>query len=344
MAEASTWGSCTVRVNESPTSELIPIDQPERWRAALEGIPHGFAHTWESTHSFHLTSRLDTYLYQFRTGDVRIVCPLSERRFCGSTDILTPFGFSGFVGNGDCPEFHWHWNRFVADQGYVCGYIALNPVLPDPTHLSGASSNNTLYVLDLTRNLDDLFNGLDRNRKRQLRNWSAIRDSMILDKVPLTDFLLQQHSDFLLRVGASPTYHFSEETLSSLCSSHNVLMLGATGSEGLEAVYVIGYTPYGGDCLLNVAVPQGRHHTTALVWYSVEHLKAMGVPRLNLGGGVKEGDRIAKAKQRFGAEPVKLFALKQVYRRTEYTKLCRLAKCDPYHTDGYFPAYQRPRT
>ena len=36
--------------------ELVGLGEPDRWREALSGIPHGFAHTWESCHAHRLTT------------------------------------------------------------------------------------------------------------------------------------------------------------------------------------------------------------------------------------------------------------------------------------------------
>ncbi len=324
--------------------KCIPIDSPAEWKEALEGIEHSFAHTWENCYARQLTTGFDTYLYCFEMKNVRIVCPIAERGFGGYTDIATPYGFSGFVGNADCSEFPRYWADFVKEQGYVSGYIALNPVFENSTYFRQheVHRSNSLYILDLTLGFDELFANLDRNRKRQLRNWENTWSKFIFDRSALTDFFLANYPEFLRRVNASPANYFSRETLASLCNSDNVFIVGAGEPERIEAVYLFAYTPYVGDSLFNVALPEGRHHATTLLWYGTTYLKSLKIPLLNLGGGVRENDSIAKAKQRFGGRREPFRCLKQVYKPEIYEELCRRVGADPTETTGYFPAYRNP--
>jgi hypothetical protein len=324
--------------------KCIPLDSPAEWKEALEGIEHSFAHTWENCYARQLTTGFDTYLYCFEMKNVRIVCPIAERGFSGYTDIVTPYGFSGFAGNGDCPGFPRYWADFVNEQGYVSGYIALNPVLENSTYFRqhDVYQANSLYFLDLTLGLDELFANLDRNRKRQLRDWESALSEFIFDRSTLTDFFLANYPEFIRRVNASPANYFSRETLAFLCDLDNVFIVGAGAPERIEAVYLFAYTPYAGDCLFNIALPEGRHHATILLWCGINHLKALKIPLLNLGGGVREDDRIAKAKQRFGGRREPFRCLKQVYRLEIYEGLCRRVGADPTDMSGYFPAYRDP--
>jgi hypothetical protein len=324
--------------------DCILLDSPAEWKNALRGIKHAFAHTWENCYAMHLTTGLNTYLYRFETENVRIVCPIAERTFGGYVDIVTPYGFSGFIGNGDCPEFSHYWEKFVKGRGYVCGYIALSPLFENDTYfkLDHVYESNSLYILDLTLSSDEIFTGLDRNRKRQLKDWEKIAVNLIFDRTPLTDFFLTNYSEFIRRINASPANYFSTETLAFLCSLDNVFIVGAGKHKKIEAVYIFAYTPYAGDCLFNVALPEGRQHTTVLMWHGLNHLKSIQIPFLNLGGGVREHDSIAQAKQRFGSRRVPLRCLKQVYEPGIYEELCRRGNADPNDMAGYFPPYRKP--
>jgi hypothetical protein len=324
----------------------ILLDSTAEWKEALEGIPHTFAHTWEHCYAMHLTTGLMTYLYCLEEENVRIVCPISERAIGRHIDITTPNGLPGFIGNGDCPAFPRYWTNFVRQKDYVCGYIGLNPIFDHPPYYEPErpSHYNSIYILDLTLSRDELFANLDRNRKRQLKDWEEISSRFILDRRTLTDFFVNNYHDFMHRINASRTYHFSRETLSFLTSLDNVLLVGAGKPERIEAVYVFAHTPYSGDCLFNVSLPEGRHHTTALLWYGVNYLKSIQIPLLNLGGGVTENDSVAQAKQRFGSKKLPLRCLKQVYDPHTYQELCRQVEAAPTDMSGYFPAYRAPRS
>jgi hypothetical protein len=270
------------------------------------------------------------------------VCPIAEREFEGFIDIVTPYGFSGFVGNGNCLQFPLYWRSFVKERGYVCGYVALNPIFETSTYFNPkeACRSNTLYFLDLTLSIDKLFSNLHKNRKRGLKDFD--KTSFVFDRDTLMTFFLQTYPEFLRRVQAPPASYFTRETLNSLCSVNNVVIVGAGTGKRTEAVYIFAYTPYAGDCLFNVAIPEGRHHTTSLLWWGVNYLKSLGVPLLNLGGGVREDDSIARSKEFFGPIKLPFRALKQIYDRKIYEALCRRRGADPADKSGYFPAYRSP--
>jgi hypothetical protein len=322
------------------SQDMIPLDQPSEWKRALEGVKHTFGHTWQNCYAMHLTTGFKSYLYSFLSGDVRILCPIAEREYNGSVDILKPFGFSGFIGTGDCPEFPYHWKEFVRHRGYVCGYLGLNPIFDYNTHFASREIRqyDTVYVLDLTLSLDRLWENLSENRKRQLREANIVHSNPVSDKSSLTDFFLTNYVDFFHRKNAAQFYLFSRETLSFLFNLDNVLMVGAQNSEKMEAVSVFAYTADVGEYLFNVSLPGGEKHTAPLLWYAINYLKSLHIPLLNLGGG---GGGMAEFKRRFGGSQLPLRCIKQIYDQQVFENLCRQANADPWDSTGYFPPYRK---
>jgi len=327
----------------APEQQLIPLSDAMAWNSAVKEVPHAFGHTWESCYAMSLTTAMPTYLYQFAMGDTRIVCPIGERLYQGYTDIVTPYGFSGFTGNANCSEFDEHWKAFARDRNYVCGYIGLNPIFENPSYLCEREcyAYNSLYVLDLTKTIKELFDRLSHNRKQQLRRFDKQQYKFVDDKSALKNFFVQHYSAFFESRGASGVYAFSKETMSSLIDSGAVFIVGVTSATELEAVSVFAYTPHGAEYLFNVSLPQGRQHTTALIWFAVQHLQTMKVPLLNLGGGVSENDAIAQFKQFFGPQRYALRCSKQVFQPDKYQTLCMAANKDPADRSGFFPAYRQ---
>ena len=322
---------------------LIPLEARSEWDRALEGTPHAFAHTWGHCHGIHLTSRLPTFLYRFERDGVRIVCPLSERRYRDEADIVTPYGFNGFAGTGDHPGFAEDWSAFVGSAGYVCGYIGLNPVLETASYYAPetASTHNSVFVLDLRSPMDRLMEAVQPRRRTQLRAPLPPGTEVVWDRERLTAFFLAVYPEFMRQAGAAPVYGFNAATLSFLCSLDSLFLVGAEVEGSLEAVVVFGHTPWIADYLFGVALPQGRHHSARLLWCGVEHLHALGIPLLNLGGGARPNDGIADFKRRFGARELTLTSLRQVYRPETFRALCRAAGVDA-NGEGYFPPYHAP--
>jgi hypothetical protein len=321
---------------------VIGLNDPLRWSAALSGIPHSFAHTWDCCSAIQSTSGYPTYLVSIEDGPSRAVCPISEREYEGTTDITTPFGFGGFVSNGPCPNFVARWREFCQGRGYVCGYFALHPLftcgdLHGPTHAS-----NMLFLLDLRLGTDGLLKNMSRERRRIIRRWKEKQHPPLTDRQRLTEFLLANHGAFMRSVGASAASTLSDRTLQMLCSSVQVDLIGIEEAGEIVAVHGIGYTAWSADALFFLALPDARNYLTPLSWEAVERSIAMGLPSLNLGGGLRPDDSIALAKKLIGAAPHPLRRVKDIYDPERYKRLCHAVGVDPEKTSEYFPPYHRP--
>ncbi len=321
--------------------ELIPLDDRGPWEAALESVPHAFAHTWTNCHAMAQTSGLATFLYSFESPGARIVCPLAERPIGEYADVVTPYGFSGFVGTGDCPSFSERWREFAERAGYVCGYLIVNPVMGNETYFGEAAGDHkNLFVFDLTLEVEELFARLSTNRRRQIRRAQADGDAIVRDREALSEFFVETYPDFIARRNATASvYDLGERSMRELCASQQVLLLGAQREGRLRSVSLFGFTSHAGDFLFNASLPGEEGHSAMLIWGAVRELKERGVPTLNLGGGVTDDDSLTEFKRRFGTERVPLRNIKHVYRPDVYDALCREAGVDPA-TTSYFPAYR----
>lgn len=318
----------------------ISLDTPHVWKEALKGIQHSFFHTWEWCYSLSLSNKQNTFLYSLEENDARVICPISERSFLEHVDIVTPYGFSGFTGTGNHDRLYYAWKQFTAGKGYVCGYIGLHPLFENKDNFDPSEYHtyNNIYILDLTQSEDELFASLSENRRRQIKKNKECISTYEREK--LGKFFLDNYSEFLKQRRASSAYNFSPETLLSLIDLDNVLILGAGQPNKIEAVSLFAYTPYGGDFLFNVSLPEGKRHSAPLIWSALLQLKSFGIPFLNLGGGISKDDSLAQFKERFGGRKVPLSCLKQVYKPEIYRKLCLQLKKDPDDYSGYFPPYR----
>jgi len=323
--------------------ELISIGDQNAWEHALIGVRHAFAHTWANCHAMSLTSGDATYLCRFGSGDSHVVCPIAERRYGDYVDIYTPYGFSGFTGAtpSHC-GFSRDWNAFVRERGYVCGYFSSHPCLDamDHLHIAATDDVGVSYVLDLTTSQEQMFCALHENRRRQLADFSATSAAFVHERAALEAFVLSNYEEFYRARHASATYDFTPATFSALAARDEVLLVGAGSHGRLQAVSMFGYTEFAGDYLFNVSVPEGRDHSAALIWFAATTLRSLGIPTLNLGGGVRGYDGVARFKERFGGKTMRLRCAKQIYRPDVYRRLCRTAGVDPKRERRYFPAYR----
>jgi hypothetical protein len=319
--------------------ELIPMQEGTAWAEALQELPHAFHHTREYAYAMHLTTGYPTFLYHLRDGSKRLVCPLVERPFGEHVDIATPSGLSGLAGTMDWARAASHWAEFVQERGYVSGYIGIHPLF-EPTGVAQlAEPHNTIYVLDLNLGDDELIRRMDANRRRQLRGWDERADGFVSDRDAIGHFMAENYGPFMRRAGAREPY-LSTSALHFLCGCERSIAVATRSTRDLDAAALFGWTPHGGEFLINVATADGRPNATDLIWYGAKALMSKNLAHLNLGGGAREGDAIALAKQRYRPRRLPLRALRQVYRPDLYTELCNAAGVSRIGTAGYFPAYR----
>lgn len=322
---------------------LISLSEKPEWNAALQRIRHSFAHTHEYCNAISSSHGDNIFLYSYVHGNDLFVCPLSERRFQYATDIVTPFGFSGFVGTGNVERFLHDWHVFARDSGYVCGYIGLNPLLSDEhfAHSTDYHVDNDVFVLDLQQSEARLMQCLSVNRRRQIRSFAREHVELTQDKHLLLEFFQSNLNRFLRSRGASAVYRFSRRTITELFESRGALTLGVIHENYIQSAVLFGYTAHCADYLFGISSNHGKRYSVPLLWKAALMLRSMGVPTLNLGGGISRDDSVAKFKLRFGASSLPLGCLKQVYRRDLYRILCEAVGADPGDRGCYFPAYRR---
>ena len=321
---------------------LIGLDDRQGWMAALDGMPHAFAHTWESCHAMHLTIGQPVSLYVAEGSGSKVVCPIAVRRVAAHTDVFTPYGFGGFLAQGDDTDLTRPWRDFARQQGWVSGYIGLNPIFsPAACRLQpDYVEYNEIYVLNLTLHTEELYAALSENRQRQVRS-ASLSDWRIEDRRRLREFFLDHVSAFHMEHGASAAYAFSRATFEALLALDNVLLLGSGDEKSVTAVSIFAWTPSCAEYLFNVSRPEGRQYSAPIIWHAALRLRQMGIPLLNLGGGITKNDGVAQFKKRFGAKRMPLGSLRQVFRRDVYDQLCSEVGADPDSRSGYFPPFRK---
>ena len=323
--------------------QIISLEQPEDWRRALVDVPHSYWQTWDACAAFANGHGLKAYLFSIADSEVRAVCSFAERSRQGAKDIFTPIGFGGFSGRGSSVRLREKWSAFVKDRGYVCGYFALHPEVGWHEAHEGLSHANDLYVLDLKPGLSIVRDSVDRSVGRALRDWDRQDRSYVTDRDVLTRFILDNYRDFMARKQASPRTIWPQETLTAMCADPKVLMVGIEDEHGICAAHSFAHSDFGAECHVSVWVREGRQLTTSLLWWGIEQVSFRGLPWLQMGGGLRPGDSIAKAKEKFRARAKPFLVAKEIYLPEKYESLCIDAGVDPHVTEGFFPAYYADR-
>jgi len=323
--------------------EWIGLDQPGRWAAALQGVPHSYWHTYEACRVASVNTGFPVFLYVWHGQNGRVVCPLMEREWHGSRDLTTPIGFSGLAtSTGALPEkFPESWVAALRNRLILAVYLAQHPLFAPVWPGRGETDGGTLYFIDLHEPPEQWLRRADRNRWRSIRAWDRAQSEWVRDRPALTDFAVEHHSGFMRSVRASSASYFTEEALLLLCSNPQVELVGARDSQGICTVAAFGATRWGSELLFHISVRGGRAFTAALMWWGVQNYHGR-VSTINLGGTPQENDALAAAKRRYRPREVALRKLKLVVDPPKYAALCAESGVDADDLSGYFPAYRQP--
>lgn len=327
-------------------AEWIPIAEAARWNEALEGIAHGFLHRPEYSAAASRVTGHEAGLWAMRESRGRVVCPVGKRPSPGGGfDITTPLGFSGFALAGQVPDLASAWTSFWRENGAMAAYVQLSP---DHGEDEGGQAiqafgerlrpSRECWIWDIWRDPEVLASAMQPKHRQLLHKWQREHAGISWDRDELEPAFHRLYAQFVARRGVSAAYRYTPEAIALLADAPGALWVGARSAAGaIEAVTLFLWQGERADSFLNAAAPEGRWHSRGLYWEGALRLRGLGVRQLNLGGGVRDGDALSDFKQRLGANPVRTFALRQVFDPAGFAAACAAAGAPSDRADHFPP-------
>jgi hypothetical protein len=318
---------------------ILPLTEREKWSSFLheDGRPsQSWYYCWALS-----ASGMAPMLAVVRSRGAYLRMPFFVRTWKGSADISTVLGLSGASMDISSSRLLPLWSEFARSQGWVAGYIQLEAGTALSADVMGeVGTSNWVFVLDL-RGASPLA-GASSITHRKIRKAGKIGATLVEDRQLLAAALIDLYPDTMRRVGARSHYGFSAETLRRWAGDPDSMVLGAELEGCIEAVILVLVAKCRAEYHICANTVRGRDLTAWLLQNCIERLRAQGVATLNLGGGISPGDGLYRFKEKFGAIPKPLQAVRQIYDSIKYKELCRLAGA--VLPAEYFPAYRAGST
>lgn len=320
--------------------ELISVHDSSRWDDILSGLPHAPAHTASYNLAMMKSSKRQTFLYVARSDNFIAVCPVAKRFKYETIDLVTPYGFGGFIAQGDYRHFEADFDRFMRQQQILSSYLAVHPVFCQSESVLSMCEkvSSAVYTLNLRKELPDLFSQLHKSQRYEIRKMQTAEVSILGSSDEAIEHLILLYRETLSRTQAAGVYYFDKQTLADILKSKLCLALAAKKDGKIVAITMVIYNRHISDYFINASNDEGRDYTRVLLWKAIEHLHHLGVDSLNLGGGVKPNDNLEQFKGRFSSERIEPYVLKRIYNENVYHAVCARANVDVSKTN-YFPAY-----
>lgn len=321
--------------------QLCDLNDQVTWNALLQGVPHNVYHTWEYAHAIYLSNGELPYLLRCVDGDNGLlVCYSYRKGHEGVKDVYSAYGFGGIeLWGAQSSAVYRSFTDYLRGQGVVTMYFLSHPC-SSVQHSDVAQPYRTCYLIDLTQSEDELWARLNSGHRYEIKKSLKLTGLEISSDYHLwvNDFI-RLYYQTIDRVGASPVYRFSEETLLRLAQHPGSILLGALVDHKLEAAVLLLSEQGIAEYFINAATPSGKFLTRLLLWKGMIQLKMDGNQIFNLGGGATESDDLDTFKRRFGGHAAAVYLVKDILNQDEYASLCSAYCSADDLARGLFPPY-----
>lgn len=321
------------------TSISVNLEDRKRWEKLTEDIKLSIFFSWEYLNaiSSNYPNGIKLIKIENNQGGLVVVCS-SKSKDNKVWDIFSPYGMDGihYWGNNSS-DSTLALQEYLRNNGIVTYYLYSHP-LNSKYNPPFIEPGRSVYLLNIDVTVEEIWKNMHSNHKYEINKFNKGDFEIIEDKTILVSEFISLYKETLTRVNASSVYDFSSEILQKLFNLEKSFALGVQIDKKIESIVLF---LVWGDCAeyyINASSEIGRLATRSLIWEVIGRLKSMGISKINLGGGVYEGDNLDNFKRRFGGTKECLGICKGVAATKEYERLCREANVS-LDKDNYFPPY-----
>ena len=301
--------------------KVLTLSDKDRWYDELAEANHSVYHTWDycSALTSQYPAGIKLYVHQYNA--IKQVATFTERsKTEGFIDLFTPYGYGGIAYTGSDAGQLDALQLFVnslREEGAVSCYAMGHPALKGSQRILDLfPATRSVFLLNLCLQPEEILGGMAKGHRYEIRRSQKLVESGGIEVSIETDSALSDLHQLLQitneRVGASKVYEFNVATLKNLLMMPQSTLVTARENKELVAACLFLSNAQTAEYFLSVSTSSGKSHTRFLIWRAILHLLNHGVTKLNLGGGIEEGDDLHFFKERFGGERLFVPVVKQI--------------------------------
>ena len=254
----------------------------------------------------------------------------------GRCDITSAYGFGGPWGSG---AWRAAFRAACAERGVVSEFVRFHPVRGNQDQAGddvALTHVQDMVVLDVAADDEELVRRMVPQARNKLRK--AIRTGLAAEPSRDLERFWRMYSDAMRALDAAPSYHFDLEYFLALDGLGDALMMLDAGPAA--ALFLRG--PQAMHYFLSASTDEGRRTaaTNLVIYEAMRIARDGGIPLLNLGGGLRDGDPLQAFKCSFGPGRRPYYVGSAVHDRDAYDRLSAAAGAQA--DERFFPAYRRP--
>lgn len=323
----------------------IPLANMNKWNEMLAlNHCHQLAHTYDYNQAIQSVTGEDIYLYAATSDNFSCVCPyaIRQKSHDDPADIHTPYGFSGLAIDGVYPGFHDLRKKYLADKGYICGYMLQHPCLSIKSDELpvGLLPGKSGFTINLLEDYETIISKFSSDHRQRYRRWlkDGFEVSWDESKNQIERFIDLYERGLDAR-GASSVYDFGKIAWSKLIK-HPSAYLFFVEEDGIAtaAALFFSYNRFV-DYYMTATTPGGKKHTRGLICHAIQFFKSRGDHVLFLGCGIHENDALHNYKLRFGGVSSSTYSVREIYNQEMYDIMCMKYVSNAAPITGFFPKY-----
>ncbi len=251
-------------------------------------------------------------------------------------DIVSPYGYSGPVmlfNNADYAyrtlEFFRAFDGYCKDNNIVAEFSRLHPFIAN--HFwKEVHYEHDVYYVDLMQSEDEIWRGFDKGCKSAIKQ--AQRKGYTWGREPNLRAFVDLYYNTMTKDSAAPPYYFNDGFWTKLNRLGEFMRV--LNEEG-EPVAIACFLTYGDYCHYFLsASDRSSGGTNLLLWETMKWAKSIGCKVFNLGGGLKEGDKLESFKRSFSHTSKPFCTYRRIHNEDVYNKLSEGIETT------FFPAYR----
>lgn len=338
-----------------------------RWRAVLERTKHDFYHLPEYVTLCGKYEDSEPLAFYAEDGEAACLIPVLLKRMPGHLDappawcdLASPYGYPAPLythpQDGERVGVFLNAFRCTADELGACSvFLRLHPLFGGPVGVrmpfSAYLRHGETVSVDLTRSEDEMWRQTRDDHRKGIRRLEKLKFAPVMDDRSLDGEFARMYRQTMVRLGADPYYHFSDEYFADLKASlgdklHLCSVVSPEGRPAASGLFttvdgVMEYHLSGSDPAYYRLAPTKLMCHFARLWG-----RQRGCRVLHLGGGVgARRDTLFEFKAGFSPDRHEFRTLRMIPNERRYAALTLRAGL-PLNPGAdlegeYFPPYRR---
>lgn len=341
---------------------LIPLEDSDRWDAALETVGQYDIYHRHEFHCLSKTANEEAVLFWQRIGELCLVVPLILRPLDtlpwysgGEKDATSAYGYPGplasrpTLSEAESSVFGDGLLKALGEQNIVSAFIRHHPLLTPPTMLNDATTEIGPSVwIDLSRPIGEQMADCRKKHRYEVRR--AAKDGVTVEHDKSFDELevfVQMYEERMRALDASQAYFFPNSYYTALTElADDACQLWHARLNGVvigSALFFIN----DGVLQYHLSASRAGYERVAPARSIIEAVRAWATEQenkwLNLGGGVGgQEDSLYRFKAGFSSQRATFRVSRLIVDSERYAALCgtRDEAQETPRDEGFFPAYR----